>query len=362
GEKSIHCKNCPEIKPDSAVKIPAGHKWNSDYTVDTEATCTTDGEKSIHCKNCPEIKPNSKVTIPAEHKWDKEYSSDSKKHWIDCAECDETKDEGAHSYGYTLNSKKYCSVCKNSYETADEEFDRNELGAGYTDPIHTAPKPTEPQIMGENGKTGWDVISDEIIFAQDGDTVVIDMNGTTKLPKKILEDIAGKNVDIVLDMGSGVKWTINGETVTNPKAVDLRVSKNVKRIPVNVIDNVTGDNFNMEISLAHNGKFGFEAMLTISLGRKYNDSYANLYYYNPSDKAMEFIDSDLIANGNAQLVFNHASDYVIVIDEEALGDDVSSAAGVTAESEAMDTETVSIVFALPLVLAAGFVIRKKLCR
>lgn len=363
GQKSIHCAKCNEIKSGSIVVIPSGHIWNDDYTIDTEATCTTDGSKSIHCKNCTEIMPDSEVTIAASHKWNECYTSDSTKHWIDCANCDETKDENNHVYGYTQNSKKYCSVCGNGYGTADDEgYTEKGPGAGYTDPIHTAPKPIVPQIMGENGKTGWDVISDELVLAQEGDTVVIDMNGTTKLPKAILNDIAGRNVDIVLDMGNGITWTINGETVTNPKAVDMRVSKNVKRIPVNVIDNVTGDNFNMEISLAHNGDFGFEAMLTISLGRKYNDYYANLYYYNPSDKAMEFIDSDLIANGNAQLVFNHASDYAIVIDEEALGDDVSSAAGVTAESEAMDTETVSVVFALPLVLAAGFVIRKKLCR
>lgn len=361
GLKTTICTICEE--PTGTEVIPAGHKWNSTYTVDTEATCTTEGEKSIHCKNCPEIKPDSAVTIPAGHKWNETYSSDDTNHWIKCSGCNETKDKGAHQYSYTVGSKQYCSICENIYRAADDEENVVKApGAGSTHPIHTAPKPTQPQIKGENGKTGWDVISDELALAQDGDTVVVDMNGTTKLPKSVLEDIEGKNIDLVLDMGSGITWTINGETVTNPKAVDLRVSKNVKRIPVNVIDNVTGDNFNMEISLAHNGEFGFEAMLTISLGRKYNDCYANLYYYNPSDKAMEFIDCDLIANGNAQLIFAHASDYAIVIDEEALGDDVSSAAGVTAENETMDTETVSVVFALPLVLAAGFVIRKKLCR
>ena len=28
------------------------HEWESDYTVDKEATATEDGSKSIHCKNC----------------------------------------------------------------------------------------------------------------------------------------------------------------------------------------------------------------------------------------------------------------------------------------------------------------------
>ena len=360
GLKTTICNICD--KTVSTEAIPAEHKWNSSYTVDTEATCTTDGAKSIHCKNCTEIKPDSTVKIPAGHKWNEHYSSDNTNHWIDCVNCDETKETGAHSFGYSLNSYNYCAVCRNRYETSDDEPVVIAPGAGTVHSIHTVPKPTEPKVKGENGKYGWDVISDELALAVDGDTVVVDMNNTTKLPKAILEDIEGRNIYLVLDMGRGIIWTINGETVTAPKAVDLRVSKNVKRIPVDVIDNVTGDNFSTEISLAYNGEFGFEAMLTISLGRKYNDNYANLYYYNPSDKAMEFIDCDLIANGEAQLIFNHASDYAIVIDEEALGDDVSSAAGVAAESKTMGTETVSVVFALPLVLAAGFVIRKKLCK
>ena len=39
------------------------HEWNSDYTVDKEATCIENGSKSIHCKTCEEVK-NTK-SIPA---------------------------------------------------------------------------------------------------------------------------------------------------------------------------------------------------------------------------------------------------------------------------------------------------------
>ena len=55
GEVGNHCAKCNEIKSGSTVVIPSGHIWNDDYTIDTEATCTTDGSKSIHCKNCTEI-------------------------------------------------------------------------------------------------------------------------------------------------------------------------------------------------------------------------------------------------------------------------------------------------------------------
>lgn len=33
-----------------------GHVWNTDYTVDKQPTCTETGSKSIHCRNCREVK------------------------------------------------------------------------------------------------------------------------------------------------------------------------------------------------------------------------------------------------------------------------------------------------------------------
>ncbi|MBO5386987.1 MAG: hypothetical protein J6A59_02435, partial [Lachnospiraceae bacterium] len=48
--------------------------------------------------------------------------------------------------------------------------------------------------------------------------------------------------------------------------------------------------------------------------------YANLFYYNPQAKALEYICSDVIAaDGTAKLAFTHASDYIIVIDDVDLG-------------------------------------------
>lgn len=33
-----------------------GHAWEDKYTIDKEATCTTDGSKSIHCTKCDATK------------------------------------------------------------------------------------------------------------------------------------------------------------------------------------------------------------------------------------------------------------------------------------------------------------------
>lgn len=41
------------------LPIDEGHIWEDVYTVDKEATCIEEGSKSIHCKNCEEVKDKS---------------------------------------------------------------------------------------------------------------------------------------------------------------------------------------------------------------------------------------------------------------------------------------------------------------
>ncbi len=46
------------------------HSWNTEYTIDAEPTCTTEGSKSIHCTVCGLTKPGSSETIAAKnHEW-----------------------------------------------------------------------------------------------------------------------------------------------------------------------------------------------------------------------------------------------------------------------------------------------------
>lgn len=201
-------------------------------------------------------------------------------------------------------------------------------------------------------KVGWGGVSDKIKDTTDGGEVDVDMNGQTNLPQDILSDIAGKDIDLVLDMGDGITWTINGKDVTDPKDIDLGVEVDVSGIPVEVINNVTGEISTVQISLKHNGEFGFTATLTIDLGSKNDGYYANLYYYNPETNQLEFVDYGKIEGGKADLVFTHASDWAIVIDKEPLGatEDASTEAGITADGNSVEEN--GYVFVIPVIAAA----------
>ena len=82
---------------------------------------------------------------------------------------------------------------------------------------------------------------------------------------------------------------------------------------MDVISNVTGECFQLQISLAYDGEFGFTAVLSINMDKKNAELYANLFYYNEASGKLESICADEIsANGTAELTFTHASDYAIV--------------------------------------------------
>ena len=200
----------------------------------------------------------------------------------------------------------------------------------------TKPESGDPFIKGENGKEGWDVIHDELEAAGEGETVSVDMNGATTVPGEILGNISGKDITLVLDMGGGITWSINGKSFTkaDPGDIDFGVTYGEqagKTIPVDVINNVTGERYSMNLTLAYDGEFGFSAVLSINMDSSNAGLYANLFYYNPESGELEFMCAGQIGeDGSVGLTFTHASDYTIVIDTEPM--DLADA------SDAVDTE------------------------
>lgn len=199
-----------------------------------------------------------------------------------------------------------------------------------------------------SAKNGWGNVVKQINAANENSKITVDMGNTTNVPKNVMNAIKGKNIDIVLDMGDGITWTINGKDVTDPQSIDFSVTKKKNSIPQNLISD---PNNTIPLVLAHNGNFGCSATLSIEL--EGNDKkIANLYYYNSKTKELEFVDSDEIVNGKANLVFTHASDWAIVIsDISAEYEDVSSAAGVY---EADDNSQAPLCMIVIIIAAVGF--------
>ena len=193
-----------------------------------------------------------------------------------------------------------------------------------------------PFIRGEDGKEGWDVIKAEAAVRAEGEVVTVDMNGASVVPGDVFDEIRGKDVTIEFDLGGGISWSVNGKSVSDKVGdIDFRVTYGEEAsdaIPVDLINALTGERTSMNVTLAYEGRFGFEAVLRINVGAANQGLVANLFYYNESTRELEFIsEGEVDAEGFAYLSFTHASDYTIVLDEasmeEAALTDTTGAAG-----------------------------------
>ena len=191
--------------------------------------------------------------------------------------------------------------------------------------------PERPSGPSTGDSSGWDAILDQLENAENGE-ITIDMGDETKVPAEIFESLAGKDVEISFDLGD-IQWSVNGADIptdTDFTDIDMGVTMNSDGIPVNVINTITGEVGTVQITLAHDGEFGFTMTLTAPLGKENAGYWANLYHYKVNggeadredplgdDEDAEALNFEAAAkideDGSVTIPFSHASQYAIVID------------------------------------------------
>ena len=282
-----------------------------------EATCTQTGYTGdTYCTDCDKLLSTGKELAALGHNYKATVTKQPT-----------TTEEGIMTYT--------CSKCGHSYtqpiakiksdDSNKDNGSQNQKPQPDTDNGKDNGTSIKPYIKDESGKEGWDVIKPQLEEAKAGDTVTVAMNGTTVVPKDVIDSIKGKDAALVLDMGNGLSWKIHGKDITEAAGdIDFGVTVGVdagKSIPVDVINNVTGERSSVNLTLAYDGEFGFIATLTVNMESKNAGLYANLFYYNEQTGELEFICAGQIdADGNAELEFTHASDYTIVVDTRIMSD------------------------------------------
>lgn len=107
-----------------SVIIPAtGHSW-SEWEVSYPASCTLSGSEKRTCLKCIQYETR---TIPASHDFSGGWKFDTHNHWLECKNCAEKQDIGAHSI-----SGDSCTVCgyKITY-TENLEYELSGDGSYY---------------------------------------------------------------------------------------------------------------------------------------------------------------------------------------------------------------------------------------
>ena len=327
GIRTYTCTRCNSSYTESIAKLPEEkHTHNYTGSITKEATCTEAGVRTYTCSCGDSYTENisatghsyvSKVTKAA-------TTTEEGIMTYTCSKC-------GHSYTQPIamiksdDSSKDNGSQNQKPQTGTDNGNQNQKPQTDTDNGKDNGTSIKPYIKDDSGKEGWDVIKPQLEEAKSGDTVTVAMNGTTVVPKDVIDSIKGKDTTLVLDMGNGLSWKIYGKDITDAAGdIDFDVTVGAdagKSIPVDVINNVTGEHSSLNLTLAYDGEFGFTATLTVNMESKNAGLYANLFYYNEQTGELEFISAGQIdPDGNVELVFTHASDYTIVVDAKIMSD------------------------------------------
>ena len=347
GVRTYTCTRCNSSYTESIAKLPEEqHTHNYTGSITKEATCTEAGVRTYTCscgdsytENIPATGHSyvSKVTKAATtieegimtytcSKCGHSYTQPTAKIKTDDSGRDNDKqnqDTDADKDDASRNPEADTDK-NNDRQNPEADADKdNASQISATDEEEYPVADGKPYIKDDGGKQGWEAIKPQLEEAKSGDTVTVAMNGTTVVPKDVIDSIKGKDTTLVLDMGNGLSWKIYGKDITDVAGdIDFGVTVGAdagKSIPVDVINNVTGEHSSLNLTLAYDGEFGFTATLTVNMESKNAGLYANLFYYNEQSGELEFISAGQIdSDGNVELVFTHASDYTIVIDKSVM--------------------------------------------
>lgn len=202
------------------------------------------------------------------------------------------------------------------------------------------PPATEEEISPEEALVKDTV--EKIDTAKDGDAIVVE---SATLDQKVLESLKGKDINLTLK-AEAYSWVINGKSLTSDEytKIDMSVTVDSNAIEATIVEEVAKEAPTKQISLAHNGEFGFSAQLSINMGSEYAGKYGNLYYHNPEGKLEFQMASEIKEDGILTLEFVHASDYVIVVMENAQDaveeeTEIETEMTETEENQTVETET-----------------------
>ena len=298
-----YCTDCDKLLSTGKELAALGHNYKA--TVTKQPTTTEEGVRTYTCTKCGHSYTQSIAKIKSDDS-SKNNGNENQNPKSD----DSSKDNGSQ------NQKP---------QSGTDNGNQNQKPQPDTDNGKDNGTSIKPYIKDDSGKEGWDVIKPQLEEAKAGDTVTVAMNGTTVVPKDVIDSIKGKDTTLVLDMGNGLSWKIYGKDITDAAGdIDFDVTVGAdagKSIPVDVINNVTGERSSLNLTLAYDGEFGFAATLTVNMESKNAGLYANLFYYNEQTGELEFISAGQIdPDGNVELVFTHASDYTIVVDAKIMSD------------------------------------------
>lgn len=178
----------------------------------------------------------------------------------------------------------------------------------------------KPFLKDVPSKSGWPRIRQEAEQTVSGGLLAVDMNGTSDVPKEMLQTVKDRNLLLNLHMEKDIVWEIRGQDMTAKPAVGMNVAVSCKKgsIPFELSTAVLASAAGKPafgIQMKHTGTFGFPLTLAVQIGMENEGLYANLYRTDRKDSAYQYIGTGKVsADGTARLKITDADEYVLILD------------------------------------------------
>lgn len=274
----------------------------------------------------------------------------------------DTEEETTVSTEVTESTEKKPESSESNTEAVSSEATEaaTEAATEVVETTETVEKTPVEVTVDPTSEEAWTELIEklETITEEEELVVVFEEAAEAVVSVDFLEAVKEQAATVVLDLGNGISWVIDGSTITEAAEVNFDVTVGAGNIPEEKITEVAQGKEAVKISLAHDGDFGCKPEMKFPAGKENSGKYANLYYYNSETGELEFVCAELVAeDGYVTLKFDHASDYVVVIDEAAqVGGNT-----VVEQPEASSNTgmVIGIVALLAVVVVAVVVVMKK---
>lgn len=355
GIRTYTCSTCNSTYTETIAKLPAKHTHSYASSVTRQAACTEKGIKAYVC-SCGDTYTEEIAALGHD-------MADGK-----CRRCGYTEPKpnesannnsssGGNSSGNTSSSPASnngagsASAAANNTAgstsaTTNSSNEDTTLAAGNPAGDGSVAASGSAESAAATAGSSANGTSSKSDTAKTPDSIAtVDMKATSVLYEETISTIRGQDVDVILNMGNSISWTINGRNIVADEAngIDMGVKVNSKNIPEEIMNQAASISETatvLELSLAHDGPLDFLPILTISTASDNAGRMAALFYYNPDTNELEFVSEvEVAASGDISFTFSHASDYAVIISDlslaaaktitaagiiESIGDEVSA--------------------------------------
>lgn len=334
GIRTYTCSTCNSTYTETIAKLPAKHTHSYTSSVTRQAACTEKGIKTYAC-SCGDTYTEEIAALGHD-------MADGK-----CRRCGYTEPKpnesannnsssGGNSSGNTSSSPASnngagsASAAANNTAgstsaTTNSSTGNTTLAAGSPAGNSSAAVSSSAESAAATAGSSANGTSSNSDTANTPDGIfTVDMKATSVLYEETISTIRGQDVEVILNMGNSISWTINGRNIVADEAngIDMGVKVNSKNIPEEIMNQAASISETatvLELSLAHNGSLDFLPILTISTASDNAGRMAALFYYNPDTNELEFVsEAEVAASGDICFTFSHASDYAVIISDSSL--------------------------------------------